>query len=502
MGLIDSITGNSKPPIDHYELHRKGPTTGGWATPDFEHNLPDLASLGEPLDQEGVVNTAESEGWPSGTYKLVGRREDGTLTSALWEFDHESKQQQREELTPEERRERRLARIEEKLDDGRRRINEPGDLYGETAERILNGEDVGQEQMEAIASFAETWENQTREPPSDPGEFAAKLANAHMSMGDVEAAAAILDRWFEQSQTDQDESLVEIASNSNLGATSMDDVKTLGILKFLEDPKSLTREVTGGLLEAGQEVEAAGQQRQTDTHGAFTDLAKAGGFGDGDQEDSADRERSADVDERDRDRSADVDVEAEPDVASRGADLGVVGDAGDDDDEQAVESAPEAAESEATVEDAPEAPVDDNLPEREPGATDGDESDGAEVEADVDAGDQEDDDGDEDEEPKYPDPATPSGVDALMWKGVVSVCARHDINATELGAEGAREALKAELFEDHERDVDAGDQDDDRDRDLDDVERELDREGDEGDLPNAQTAMKQMEQAADGGEQA
>lgn len=468
MALLDRFSNEAD--VDHHLLQRSQ-KSGGWTTPDFETDLDDVDNLDEPLAEDGVRNIAESENWPAATYQMVARREDGTLTDALWQFDHEPEGGS-EELTQEEKLERRLRRMESKLEDGRRRLEEPGDLYGAVAERLLDGEELDEETLEGLGAFAESWQSATAEPPEDPGQFAALLASNFMAAGEIEGAAAVLDRWFEQGQSEERKSLVELASDSNLGETSMDDIKTLGLLQFLEDPRGMMRDLSAGMMDAAQAPPADAQAggRGSRSEGPFSALADASDALAGDR----DAEREA-PDPETRQPPA----EPEPAVASRGAEFGLedVDELESDDADEDLEEPGEPDDVDELQDDAEPEPAAETLTdhvEREPDEAAG----GASAEL---------------PEELLPPASTYRELQAVAGhvEGVPGSGLEHEEMARGIvETVGAEEALR--LLEAEASGTDT----------VADVERELEaeREGEDGQPPNAEDAMQRMQEATDGGQ--
>lgn len=266
MGLLDRVSGRGQERgddddsdekervIDHWELRYNKPGQTAWDRAEHvtEHLNVDPGDLQEPLDEEAVKQTAETEGWPAGKYKCQARYEDGTHGPNKWtvEVKADESATQREEKSTEDRILETQTAILEELRDGSGSITSPDEARGITYMRALNG-DLDEEQTETLQNFLESWEDSTREAPKSPNEVAGELYRMQIERGNVEQATELLDAWFAAENTGRQD-LLELATSGDEFSLDMDTVKSLGMLRFLENPREFIREASAGVMEAGQ----------------------------------------------------------------------------------------------------------------------------------------------------------------------------------------------------------------------------------------------------------
>lgn len=339
--------------VDHYMLRYREPGSRNWqSAPIDEEEFQDPDHIEEHLPEDDVENAAETQNWPAGHYQLQGRKSNGGFTDGVWTFEIEANDDEVEdstdELDPIEQLAQTQQMILDELHGGGARISDPGEARGAVFERALNGEIPEGADLERLDAFLKDWEDAEQSAPTNPDEVAGQLYQMQVAEGNTEAAAAILSDWFAAQGGQSDGSLMGMVRD---GAgdldVSMNTVKTLGLLKFIDDPRTITREALGGAIEgaapggigraAGGEQQRSGiQDLLSQQEGALPagDPGEAGAGSDTDPDQGAD-----DVDQE---------IEAAPaeTAGGSGADLDL---AVDDVDDVEEPDAPDAADpSEAT----------------------------------------------------------------------------------------------------------------------------------------------------------
>lgn len=213
--------------------------------------------LDEPIKKAHFVETVENEGLPYGTYKLLALGgERNQIIGTIWSLEDVGS---RAALDQQSTVDEELAALREQLRDHDRepRIEEPGDAFGVIAEEIVAGDlDLGEKQIEQLRDFLNDWEKANREPSVDL--LAYELAHGFLQADSPEMAVRILDKWLRAEGSGSDLDLVELASDGDLSDLSDVDVKSLAMLRVLDDPGGVAREVSTGLLEAAGEHREAG----------------------------------------------------------------------------------------------------------------------------------------------------------------------------------------------------------------------------------------------------
>lgn len=436
--------------IDHYIIRYREDGSGNWQTPPIDADeFRDPDDLDEIIPKEDAINAAEIQNWPPGHYQLIGKKANAGFTDSVWTFQvkpddsDEPSDDEDEELDPIEQLAQTQRLILEQLDDRGGPISDPSEARGAVFARALDG-DLDGANLDRLDSFLSKWEEATSSPPSSPDEVAGQLYQMQMAQGNVEAASALLSEWFAADSGRDDGSLLQMVREGGGDMdVSMDTVKTLGLLKFIDDPRTITREALGGALEGAAPGGVGASAGGAETRAGLADLMELEGGRQRDGEAAA-----AGVDQEDVDAASETG--GEPAAATTGADLDL-----------AVDVADEAGDAPV---DEPEPPADESA-----GTAAGAEDEGivATVDRDEYAGPPRDAGGSDES-----GPVTHSEVEA----GPDVAEAIEDGGGDEATSEGGDESI--------------GDV-------VDDLEEQTDREA--GDYPDAAESMERLTDAADEG---
>lgn len=192
--------------VDHYELKVK--TGGRWQNPkkavqQFETDIKGVDDLDEPLDRTVFENTAESEGWPAGTYAMAAKGPDGMVVGYAWrglEIKGTEPGGSQSEFSDIEEA---LIDIEDRIGelDGGGRITSPSEAYGDLFDRMLSGDEMGPETVRQLRVLLAEWRAAEQDAPTTPGEFVGQLAQEQYDADDVDGAISLLDAWFQVERT-------------------------------------------------------------------------------------------------------------------------------------------------------------------------------------------------------------------------------------------------------------------------------------------------------------
>ena len=290
MGLLDNVTGGDgrdvdadddlDARIDHYKIMFRE-FDGNYSEAEFcEEAIDNATAMSEPIDEDAFARTAENMDWRKGEYKCQARNTDGTFGATQWVVKVGSPEEVAEEQDEIDQLRQSVEMLAAEVAEGGVSISDPDEARGAVFERLLEG-DLDPDTAGSLRDFLSEWEQQSRDPVSDPGEFAAKLANAHLASGNNQMATAILDRWMQsetQAQADGDGSLVSLAQNIDSDEMDMETIKTLGALRFLDDPRGMIHDAAGGLMDAAEEAPAADAQADGQAAGSpIADALSTGG---------------------------------------------------------------------------------------------------------------------------------------------------------------------------------------------------------------------------------
>lgn len=334
MDPLSRFRGSDEKDVDYWMLRRREHGSGDWMTVDLDDKDINPERIPEPLPEDDVRNRAEVEGWPPGVYHLMGVKKNKGYTGARWKFEiPEEEGNQQRELTEDEKLDRAAERAVRRAQEQGPAIDTPGKAMGAIFEATLKGEMPEGVDMGRLAEFVDVWRGMEQTAPTSPDEVAGELYQMQVAGGNMEAATAILGDWFQaQGARQGGDSMLELVQNSGDLDVSMDTIKALGMLKFLDDPRGMVRETTTGMLEA-QAGAVAGRGQQQGGAG-LADLFQQAGPG---AEEPAEGEAAEDAPALDGEQ-------AEPEPAT-GADLDLVADPEAAPDEQAAPDGAERAES-------------------------------------------------------------------------------------------------------------------------------------------------------------